>query len=447
MSNALAIASVSRAMLDLLNDGMIDNNVAAAVGQAVTVSALPPDRVLAQIQPGQPDPTQLNIFLYHVTYNAAWRNNDLPMRDSRGEPTGVPRLPLNLHYLLTAFGSTDLQSEILLGYAMQVLHENPVLTRAALRRTLTPAAVNPAILPAAFSALRAADLAEQLDLVKLAPEVLSNDEMSKIWTSLQSHYRTSTSYSASVVLIEGRRPSRTPLPVLTRGVRNPATGRDTGVIVHPDLLPQVPTITEVVPRAEQLAVRAGEPVEINGHLLEGDVVVAAFTDTRLQQTMTLPTVPGRELVTVQVPGGPGLGGADPTLGTDSDNWRCGVYDVTVRVQTGVAPPRVTNTVAMVLAPSIVAINAATNAGVTTFTVDCMPRIRAGQTVSLVVGTHELPVEPFGGPATGTVQFRGRDFTAGAVEWARLRVDGVDSLLVDRSTRPPTFSLNDRVAIP
>jgi hypothetical protein len=446
MSNALAIASVSRALLDLLNNGLIDNNVAAAVGQSVIVSALPPDRVLAQIQPGQPDPTQLNIFLYHVTYNTAWRNSELALRDGRGDPSGVPMLPLNLHYLLTAFGATDLQSEILLGYAMQLLHENSVLTRAALRKTLTPASVNPGILPAPFNALRAADLADQVELVKLSPESLSNDEMSKIWTSLQAHYRTSTSYSASVVLIESKRAARKPLPVLMRGQRDATTGRDTGVMVQANLLPPVPTISEITPRAEQLAARLGEPVDIEGHLLEGDTVEAAFTDSRLQRTMLLPTTPGNELVTVQLPTGAGQGGADPTDGTDTDNWRCGVYDVTVRTQTGAAPVRVTNTAPMVLAPTIVSAAAATNAGLTTFTINCAPRIRAGQTVSLIVGSRELPVEPFVGPVS-SVQFRGRDFASGVDEWLRLRVDGVDSLLVDRSTTPPSFSLSDRVTIP
>ncbi len=56
---------------------------------------------------------------------------DLPTRDERGTLVTQPLLPLNLHYLLTAFGSQELHSEILLGYAMQVLHENPIVSRAA----------------------------------------------------------------------------------------------------------------------------------------------------------------------------------------------------------------------------------------------------------------------------------------------------------------------------
>jgi hypothetical protein len=47
----------------------------------------------------------------------------------------VSSLPLALnHYLLTAYGSADFQGDILLGYAMHLLHERPVLDRAAIRR-------------------------------------------------------------------------------------------------------------------------------------------------------------------------------------------------------------------------------------------------------------------------------------------------------------------------
>jgi hypothetical protein len=44
MSSALAIASVTAVLKDLLNNGLIDHNVGASVGE-VTVSTLPPDRV------------------------------------------------------------------------------------------------------------------------------------------------------------------------------------------------------------------------------------------------------------------------------------------------------------------------------------------------------------------------------------------------------------------
>jgi len=131
VSNALAIASVTAVLKDILNNGIIDNQLAGDV----TVSALPPDRVLVN---GQQETNRLNLFLFQVTPNLGWRNVGLPSHDSRGERVANPPLGLDLHYLLTAYGAAEFQAEILLGYGMQMLHEAPVLTRDAIRRALTP---------------------------------------------------------------------------------------------------------------------------------------------------------------------------------------------------------------------------------------------------------------------------------------------------------------------
>src|SRR4030095_15987619 len=134
MSNALAIASVTAVLKDLLNNGLIDHDVSATLGN-VTISALSPDRIDAT-SPNQQ--SQLNLFLYQVTHNIAWRNADLPARNSQGERTSNPPLALNLHYLLTAYGALEFHAEILLGYGMQLFHETPVLTRDAIRTALAP---------------------------------------------------------------------------------------------------------------------------------------------------------------------------------------------------------------------------------------------------------------------------------------------------------------------
>ena len=133
MSSPLAIAAVTAVLKDLLNDGLINHDLAAHVG-SITVSALPPDR----IETGAQEPNQLNLFLYQVTPNPGWRNTGLPSLDSRGDGRlSNPPLALDLHYLLTAYGRDDLNAEILLGYGMFLLHKTPVLTRKAIRRTLT----------------------------------------------------------------------------------------------------------------------------------------------------------------------------------------------------------------------------------------------------------------------------------------------------------------------
>ena len=103
---------------------------------------------------------------------------------------------------MTAYGGDDFVSEILLGYGMQVLHETPVLTRDAIRAALAPNRRLPAGAAPAFMALTAADLADQVEMVKIVPEALNIEELSKLWSAFQTHYRTAAAYRVSVVLIE-----------------------------------------------------------------------------------------------------------------------------------------------------------------------------------------------------------------------------------------------------
>jgi hypothetical protein len=213
MSTALGIASVTAVLKDLLNNGVIDHDLASTVGSEVTVSALPPDRINVEPPGAQ---SQLNLFLYQVTPNQGWRNAGLPSQDSRGERLSNPPLALNLHYLLTAYGAGEFHAEILLGYGMQLLHENSVLPRAAIRRALTPSEESG--VPPELSALSTSELAEQIELIKLTPEQMTTEEISKLWTAFGAKYRPSAAYHVSVLLIENHRPVRSPLPVRTRNL-------------------------------------------------------------------------------------------------------------------------------------------------------------------------------------------------------------------------------------
>jgi hypothetical protein len=218
MSSALAIAGVTAVLKDLLNNGLIDHNLSSTLGE-VDVTALPPDRVRPLGKSGT-EKNQLNIFLYHVSPNAAWRNADLPSRDASGKRMTNPPLGLDLHYLLIAHGSGDFNAEILLGYAMQLLHETPVLTRDAIRKTMSPASPvsGSGVLPPGFPALTAADLADQVEQIKICPQNVSTDEMSKLWTAFQANYRPTAAYQVSVVLIQSQRPAKPALPVLRRNL-------------------------------------------------------------------------------------------------------------------------------------------------------------------------------------------------------------------------------------
>jgi Pvc16 N-terminal domain len=255
---------VSVVLVDLLNNGLIDHDVGAVVGGNVVVSALPPDRVLPSN--GGSEKTQLNLFLYQVTPNVGWRNIGLPSQNARGERISNPPLALDLHYLLSAYGEKDFHSEILLGYAMQLLHERPVLARPDIRRALaapSPLSTTTA-LPPSLQELATSGLADQVELIKITPEPLSTEEMSKLWTAFQSHYRSTAAYEATVVLIESTMSTRSALPVL--GDR---------IFVHPLRRPVIESVEEKA--GPNTPILADSTIEIRGEQLAGDITLVRIS--------------------------------------------------------------------------------------------------------------------------------------------------------------------------
>lgn len=267
MSTALAIASVTAVLRDLLNNGVIDHNLSAVVGSDVVVSALPPDRIDAIDANPADRRSRLNLFLYQVTPNAAWRNVGLPSRNGAGERISNPPLALDLHCLLTAYGAEEMHAEILLGYGMQLLHETPVLTRAAIRTALAPPTPVPAggDLPTALRNLFTSELAEQVEQIKIVPQSLSTEEVSRMWAAFQAKYRPTTAYQVSVVLIESRRATRSALPVRQRNVyvvpfRQPVIER---------ILSQRQAGDPILPERDQ-PILAGYNLVVAGQQLRGD---------------------------------------------------------------------------------------------------------------------------------------------------------------------------------
>ncbi len=202
MSGALAIASVTAVLKHLLGNVLVQQLAITGMGD-VMVSALPPDRVLANS--GAEERNQLNLYLYRLTPNSGWRHlGALPSSQAKGaaEQEQLP-LALDLHYLLTAYGERDLQAEVLLGYAMQFFYEMPVLTRETIRSTLASLEAGNGS-HAEVTALTSSALGEQLEQITMRPEFLNTEEMSRLWSGFQARSRLSATYEVSVVLIEGR---------------------------------------------------------------------------------------------------------------------------------------------------------------------------------------------------------------------------------------------------
>lgn len=441
MSSPLAIAAVTAVLRNLLDNALVEAGASSVTGNKVTITALPPDAIAID---GPNAQTQLNLFLHEVTPNQGWRNEGLPSRDAGGGRLSNPPLALDLHYLLTAYGAEELHAEILLGYAMSVLHEHPVLDRQTMRAALTGGTLDVSILPAAFQALTASDLADQVELVKITPEAMGSEELSRLWSALQAHYRPTACYQVSTVLIDSKQAVRAALPVLTRGPVDPTFGRERGVIATAGMTPPFPTLTAVNPPDKQLAACLGDTVVLDGVHLEGTGHIVQFEHELLAAPIEVsPTAtPTTTRIEVALPSGNGA----------STSWPAGVWSVSVVVlRPGETGPRTSNALPLLLAPTLqlapgetTVVRDATTDAVTVHML-FRPQARPGQRISLQVGGREAPADVIGA-ATGTLDFIFPNLEAGD-QWLRLRVDGVDSLLIDRLATPPRFDPTQQVTVP
>lgn len=201
MSNYLAIATVTATLNELLRP-----NVESEVTGAAMTMKRPDDSALdSSSTPG------VNIFLYQVTPNPAYRNDDLPTRRADGTLVERPQVALDLHYLLTFYGNEDnLEPQRLLGSTVRTLHARPLLTRQAIRDTV----VNPSL-----PYLAGSNLADQIELVKFTPTPLNLEELSKLWSVFfQTTYKLSVAYVGNLVLIDADDNPQQALPVRARNV-------------------------------------------------------------------------------------------------------------------------------------------------------------------------------------------------------------------------------------
>lgn len=216
MSNALSIAAVTAVIKDLLENGLVSDAIATSIGDVI-VTALPPDRISV----GGDERPQLNLFLYQITQN---RNADWVSGEFRGKKTQStldrrsinPPLALNLHYLVTAYGAKDFQAELLLGYAMHLLHKIPVMSQDIIETCLQNASKvsSSSALSQALTLVSIPDLAKQIGQIKICTEFSSMEDTSKLWSSLQTNYRPSAAYQISTVCIDSNSENRSSAQLL-----------------------------------------------------------------------------------------------------------------------------------------------------------------------------------------------------------------------------------------
>jgi hypothetical protein len=413
MSNVLAIAAATRTLRNLLMTQMpqIDSDLSD-----LEVTMQPLDVARKGISKAQ-----LNLYLYQVVFNAAWRNLDMPGRTLPGE-SAQPALALNLHYLITAWGrgesDTDAVNHRVLAAAMSTLHDRPVLDGNDIR-----------------NALPDNDLANQIERIRCAPLPQSIDEISKLWTAFQTNYRVSSAYEATVVLIDSQAPSRARLPVLKRGAQ------DQGVF---SAVSAAPALVALALPHRQTAIRLGDDIVLRGNRLTATDTLLRFSSLRLDGPVDLPPVPGA------APGTLGVHLDDASQDADAPSrWAPGIYTVALLLRTPGLPAVMSNELPLALAPSISVDPLTASTGTVTLTIGCMPRVRDGQRVFLLFGDQLVSPSGMTNPADlhqpTSITFSVANVVEGTYT-LRLRVDGADSIPVDFSGSVPVFDSQQQVVV-
>src|SRR6266851_5033034 len=121
----------------------------------------------------------IHLYLYRVEYNPFFVNN----AEIATSPTVLQSQPVgvNLFYLVTPYGATQLDIQLTLGEVIRVFNDTRVLP------------------PAFYDA----SLANVIEDLKVIPKILTLDQMTELARVFgQRHYRLSITYEVSVVLIE-----------------------------------------------------------------------------------------------------------------------------------------------------------------------------------------------------------------------------------------------------
>jgi len=281
MSNTLAVAAVTSTLRYLLEQAL-GGSQPGPVGSA-RVTTLHPARLAGRDDPELPK--GINVFLYQVSPNPTWSLADLPTRRDDGSLMTRPQAALDLHYLISFTGDdAELDAQRLLGRAALALAVNPVLARDLVRAAMAHYADDVATM-----FLAQADLADQVELVKLAPATLSLDDLSRLWSVLGTPYLLSLTYTATVVLIQADVAVQGALPVRERSVTVAPVGP--------------PVIAEVSTDPAGGAVLSGTPLLVQGAGLLGPGVTVQIGPAGLAPAEDATPALLRVLVDDSVPAG------------------------------------------------------------------------------------------------------------------------------------------------
>lgn len=259
MSNYLAIATTTAALQQVLL-----TPVSNAVGSAV-VGFNRPDAASSTTP-------LVNIFLYQITPNAAYRNADLPTRRGDGSLSRRPQAAFDLHYLFTFHGNdAQLEPQRLLGAVATTLHSQPLLSNDNINNAVST-----------FSFLAGSGLDSQIERIRFTPTALSLEEFSKLWSVFfQVEYSLSAAYQASVVLMES---SDTPMPA------------------KPVIQPNLYVVPFNSPYVSQIVAQDAKPITpVSTILIQGTHLMSPNTFVLIEDQELLPGASSDTQLTLAIP--------------------------------------------------------------------------------------------------------------------------------------------------
>jgi hypothetical protein len=185
---------------------------------------------------------------------------------------------------------------------------------------------------------------------------------------------------------------------------------------------------------QQTAAHLGDTVALGGAQFDGadQILLLSLPRLDIEQAIAPPSAVAADRIEFVIPDQP----------TD---YPAGNYSMALQVgRPGESQPRTTEQVSLRIAPRITSLVSPPQVfprgndddHVAIVTLSCSPEVRPTQRVSLIIGSREVVADDH--PATtADLAFTVRDAPLG-VHYVRLRVDGVDSQLVDRGKSPPAY---------
>jgi len=251
VSASTAIGMVSESLRNLLVGEM-------QFSPAVDVTILAPDEGGGG--------RRINLFLYQVQENPAFKNMDWQLKRGSADTLASPPLSLNLFYLMTPYAPNDAltgnaTAHAILGEGMRVFYENPIV-------------------PDDYLADGLQDAREQIQIVQ---NTLDMEELARVWSTFTQPFRLSVLYQVSVVQIDALPASERPLPQRVRQIGVPDVRAPFSPPVVDAIVPSSgPAGTTITCRGQHLA---GWRAYVR---VMGRAIVDAQELTQDQFTVTLP---------------------------------------------------------------------------------------------------------------------------------------------------------------